>query len=116
MTLQITQIDTRRDDVTTALQALRDKLSPQGDVVSERGRAKTVEVFGRELTPQEVVETICQDVQREGLEAVRRYSHKLDGAAVDGKPLRVSGSELEQAHRRADADLLATLRRIRDNI
>jgi histidinol dehydrogenase len=116
MTLDITQIDTRRDDVVTALQALRDKLSPRGNVVSERGRAKTIEVFGRELTPREVVETICQAVQRDGLDAVRHYSHKLDGAAVDGKPLRVSNAELQQAHRAADRELLSTIRRIRDNI
>ena len=116
MTLKITQIDTRSDDVAAALQALRDKLSPQGNVVSERGRAKTVEVFGRELTPQEVVEKICLDVRQQGLEAVLHYSEKLDDPQARAKPLRVSAAQLEQAHRQADPELLATIRRIRDNI
>lgn len=116
MTLNITRIDTRCDDVTTALQALRDKLSPQGNVVSERGRALTVEVFGRELSPQEVVETICRDVQREGLAAVLRYSQKLDGAEAGKKPLRVSAEQIRAAHSQADAEFLETVRRVRDQI
>ncbi len=116
MTLNMTRIDTRRDDVAAALQALRDKLSPQGNVVSQRGRAKTIEVFGRALTPQEVVEKICQDVQQKGLNAVQHYSAQLDGAQAKERPLRVPLDQLEQAHRQADPELLGTIRRIRDNI
>lgn len=116
MTLKISQIDTRRDDVATALQGLRDQLNPQGNVVSEGGRAKTVEVFGRELTPQQVVEKICHDVQQHGLEAVRHYSEKLDGPQALEKPLRVPTSQLEHAHRQADPRLLKTIARVRENI
>ncbi|MFW6169091.1 MAG: histidinol dehydrogenase [Planctomycetota bacterium] len=116
MNLEITRIDTRRDDVTAALRTLRDNLSPEGDVVSEQGRAKTMEVFGRSLTPREVVETICREVRQEGLEAVLRYSEKLDGARPEEKPLRVPVARLEEAHRRIDPDLLGSIRRIRDNI
>ncbi len=116
MTLKMVQIDTRRDDVSAALQRLRDKLSPQGNVVSERGRAKTVEVFGRALTPEEVVATICEQVRDEGLAAVLRYGEKLDGAQLTSETLRVPCARLEEAHREADPRLLETIRRIRDNI
>ncbi len=116
MTLEITRIDTRRDDVTAAIKQLRDKLSPEGNVVSQRGCAKTLEVFGRELTPEAVVETICQDVRQRGLEAVWHYNDKLDGARMDGAALRVSGQQLAAAHEQADPKLLDTIRRIRDNI
>ncbi len=116
MTLQITHIDARRDDVSVALQRLREKLSPQGDVVSPQGRARTVQVFGRELTPQEVVETICRDVKQEGLAAVLRYSQQLDGASMTGAELRVPASKLEAAHRQAQPELLETIRRVRENI
>ncbi len=116
MTLKITQIDARCDDVAAALQRLRDKLSPQGNVVSERGRAKTVEVFGQALTPEEVVETICEDVRRQGLAAVLRYSERLDGAHMTGESLRVPQSRLEAAHREAEPQLLESIRRVRDNI
>ena len=80
MKLKISRIDTRRDDVSAALQALRNQLNLEGNVVSEGGRAKTVEVFGQPLTPRQVVAKICEDVRQEGLKAVRHYSEKLDGA------------------------------------
>lgn len=116
MNLGIARIDTQRDDVTGALRTLRDNLSPEGDVVSEQGRAKTIDVFGQPLTPREVVEKICGDVRREGLEAVLRYGEKLDGAGRDEKPLRVPLSRLQSAHRQMDGELLESIRRIRENI
>ena len=116
MTVQITQIDTRRDDVGSALEELRAKLSPRGDVVSDRGRAKTIEVFGQPLTPQQVVETICRDVRQRGMEAVLDYTRKLDGAELTPDTLRVPDAQLEAAHRRTEPALLAAVRRIRDNI
>ena len=68
--LEIQQIDARDGDVTSVLSDLRTKLSPRGNVVSEAGRQKTIEVFGKPLTPQQVVETICVEVRDRGLEAV----------------------------------------------
>jgi histidinol dehydrogenase len=115
-TLNIQRIDTRQGDVGQVLQALRDKLSPRGDVVSERGRQRTIAVFGQPLTPQQVVEKICGDVRREGRAAVLRYGEQLDDARLTPDTLRVSEAELAAAHRQAAPDFLATVRRIRDNI
>jgi histidinol dehydrogenase len=114
--LNIPRIDTREDNVQQALQALRHKLSPRGDLVSERGRRRTIAVFGAPLTPQQVVEKICGDVQREGLAAVLRYGEKLDDAQLTPDTIRVSEAELTAAHRQASPEFLATVRRIRDNI
>ena len=61
MTLAIQRIDTRQDNIQTALDALREKLSPRGDVVSQSGRQRTIDVFGEPLTPQQVVETIFEE-------------------------------------------------------
>jgi histidinol dehydrogenase len=116
MTFQITEIDTRREDVVAALQELRAKLSPRGDVVSDRGRAKTIEVFGQPLSPQQVVETICRDVRQKGFEAVVHYTRQLDGVELTAETLRVPAYQLEAAHRQADPALLAAVRRIRENI
>jgi len=116
MTLSVTQIDVRHDDVAVALQQLRTRLSLQGNLVSERGRAKTVEVFGQPLTPEQVVATICQDVRTEGLGAVLRYTQGLDGVAVSADTLRVPAAALQAAHQQADPRLLNAVRRIRDNI
>jgi len=114
--LNIQRIDTRQHDVQQALAALREKLSPRGDVVSHRGRQRTIEVFGSPLSPQQVVEKICTDVRQEGLAAVLRYGQQLDGAQLSAESIRVSPAEIATAHRRADPAFLATIRRIRDNI
>ena len=114
--LKIQRIDTRQGKVESALAALRDKLSLRGDIVSEQGRQRTLEVFGKPLSPQQVVETICKDVQRGGLDAVLRYSRQIDRAELDATTLRVSDQELQDAHQQADPQFLKTVRRIRDNI
>ncbi len=114
--IKIATIDCSRDDANQLLAELREKLSPRGDVVSEEGRKRTIALFGRPLAPQQVVETICNDVARNGLTAVLDYTAKLDDRQLDKDSFRVSQSEFEQAHARADAGYLDTIRRIRDQI
>lgn len=114
--LAISRIDTRRDDVGQALDALRAKLSPAGNVVSEAGKKRTVEVFGEPLSPQQVVERICGDVQQRGLDAVLEYSRKLDKAELTGETIRVSAAELKAAHAKAEPEFLATVRQVRENV
>jgi histidinol dehydrogenase len=114
--LAIPTIDCARDDGMSLIAALRAKLSPRGDIVSEAGRRRTIELFGEALSPQQVVERICRDVQERGLAAVLDYGRKLDKKELTPETLRVQPAEFEEAHRQADADYLQTLRRIRDNI
>jgi histidinol dehydrogenase len=114
--LTIQRIDTRTGDVQAALDALRQKLSPAGNVVSEAGRRRTIDVFGEPLAPQQVVERICGDVKSCGLAAVLDYSQKLDKAELTESTIRVSPEELTAAHAAADPQFLATIRRIRENI
>src|SRR5580704_17879881 len=115
-TLRIATIDCSRDDAAATFATLRDKLSPKGDVVSEAGRRRTIEIFGEPLSPQQVVERICGDVRERGLEAVLDYGRKLDKKDLSPETLRVQPAELEAAHRRADPEFMGTLRRIRANI
>ncbi len=114
--LQIERIDTRRDDVSAALDALRRKLSPRGDVVSEAGQKRTIEVFGEPLSPQQVVERICGQVREHGLPALLEYTAKLDKAQITAETLRVTPDELASAHAEAAPEFLATIRRIKSNI
>src|SRR6187402_277149 len=114
--LNIERIDTRHDDVGTKLAALRQKLSPAGNIVSEAGRRRTMEVFGEPLSPQQVVERICGEVKSRGLAAVLDYSRKLDKAELTAETVRVSAAELAAAHAAADPQFLATVRQIRQNI
>ena len=53
--MDINRIDGRVEDVDEALRQLRERLSPQGDIVSEAGRQRTIDVFGKPLSPQQVV-------------------------------------------------------------
>lgn len=114
--LSIPRVDARNESAAVILKGLRDKLSPQGDVVSPRGRELTMKVFGKPLSPQEVVETICQEIQTTGTPALLRYSAALDGAQLAADELRVPAEALEDAHRNADSDFLESVRKIRDNI
>ncbi len=114
--LPIPTIDCRRDDATPLFDALREKLSPRGDVVSEAGRQRTIELFGEPLSPQAVVERICSDVAERGLEAVLEYGAKLDGKELTADTLRVAPEEFAEAHAKADPEYLATIRRIRENV
>ncbi|HTI51023.1 MAG TPA: histidinol dehydrogenase [Planctomycetaceae bacterium] len=114
--LTIPTIDCARHDAVRLLDELRRKLSPRGDIVSESGKQRTVELFGEPLTPQQVVERICRDVERDGLKAVLDYTARLDGRQLTDQTLRVSPLELEAAHQQADPQYLATLRRIMGNI
>jgi histidinol dehydrogenase len=116
MELNIRRIDTSQPGAADELAALRKKLSADGDVVSEAGRKKTLEVFGEPLTPQQTVERICREVRERGLEVVLEYTRKLDGKEITADTLRVSAEELATAHATADPEFLETIRAIRRNI
>lgn len=114
--LCIERLDTKHASFHSDIARLRKKLSPDGSVVSERGRELTLSVFGESLSPQEVVERICKDVQIRGTEAVLFYARALDNPSTTALTLRVPSELLRQAHTDASPDFLRTIRRIRDNI
>ncbi len=116
MPLKIPTIDCTRESSAALIAALREKLSPRGDVVSESGRQRTIELFGQPLTPQQVVERICADVRHNGLAALLDYTKRLDRKDLTAADLRVSPDEFAAAHRAADPAYLDALRRIRANI
>jgi histidinol dehydrogenase len=114
--LAIRQIDLGTTGAADELARLRAELSAQGNVVSERGRELTRQVFGEALAPQQVVERICNDVRTRGLPALLEYTQHFDRATLTTDTLRVSGAELHLAHAGADLGFLETIRRIRQNV
>jgi histidinol dehydrogenase len=114
--LKIRRIDSRREDVQAAMAELRRRLSPRGDIVSQAGRQRTIEVFGEPLSPAQVVARICQEVDQKGLSAVLDYSARIDKAQLSPETIRVPEEELVRAHSQAEPEFLAAVRRIRDNI
>ncbi len=116
MDLRIPVLDCTKDDPLGLLADLRRKLSVQGDIVSEAGRQRTIDLFGEALSPRQVVQRICAEVRTRGLDAVLEYTAKLDRKTLTIDTMRVSAEELAAAHAAADPKFLATLRRIRANI
>jgi histidinol dehydrogenase len=114
--LKIRRIDCSTADAHREIAALRAELSPQGNVVSPAGKARTIAAFGEPLTPRQVVERICGDVAARGLDAVLDYSRRIDGVTLETKQVRVSPDELGDAHRKADPAYLETIARVRRNI
>lgn len=114
--LTIARIDTRQDDVQAALEDLAERLSPRGNVVTDAGRQRTIDVFGAPLSPQQVVQRICDEVRNQGMSAVLRYCELLDGAKLTAETIRVPSADLRAAHQQASGEFLRTIRRIRGNI
>ncbi len=112
----IARIDYRRQDVLQGIRPLLDRLTIRGDIQSPESRRRTEEVFGQPLTPQEVVERICREVQQRGLEAVLDYTRRIDRVELEPETIRVPEEELAAAHAQADAELLQTVRHVRENI
>ncbi|MBQ9812933.1 MAG: histidinol dehydrogenase [Thermoguttaceae bacterium] len=114
--LKLAWIDARKDDVGSKIDALRQKLSLKGNVVSEAGKKRTIEIFGAPLTPAEVVAKICGDVAEKGLPALLEYSERVDRAQLTAEELRVPNSDLEAALQAVEPEYLESVDRIRDNI
>ncbi len=114
--LSIATIDCAHEDAALRFAELRARLSPRGDVVSEKQRARTIELFGEPLAPADVVARICEDVRRDGIRAVLEYTRQLDRRELTAESLRVSADELEAAHAQVDKAFLETVRRVRHNI
>ena len=109
-------VDASSDDFRAVLRDLRNRLSPEGEVVTPASRQKTLEVFGAPLSPQEVVARICHEVAARGLEAFLYYVEKLDGKKLDGSAIFVSEDALKAAHQSVGAEFLGVVRRVRARI
>lgn len=114
--MQIQRVSHTSADAPRQLQEVRRRLSLEADIVSPRGRSLTEKVFGAALSPGQVVERICKDVQARGTQAVLHYTEQFDQAKLTPQTIRVRAKELTQAHKEADPKLLETVRRVRGNI
>ena len=57
----------------------------------------TKQVFGRDLTPEQAVDRIVEDVRQKGDPALFSYSRKFDGFAANAKNIRVTKAEIQKA-------------------
>lgn len=103
-------------NASSQLRNLREQLGTEGDVVSPRHKKLTQAVFGKPLSPQEVVARVCSDVKERGLSAVLKYTEQFDKVRLTPSTVRVSSEELDSAHAQADPEFLDVIRRVRMNI
>ncbi|MDR2642706.1 MAG: histidinol dehydrogenase [Planctomycetaceae bacterium] len=116
--MKIHRIDSHNggEVVRREISVLRERLSSRGNIVSESGRQRTIEIFGEALSPQQVVERICCDIRVGGLSSLLDYSLRVDGAELTAKTIRVTKNELAAAYRKSDSGFLASIRFAKDNI
>jgi histidinol dehydrogenase len=114
--LNLRRIRCDSTDAGRQLADLRRRLSPQAEVVSERGRQLTAAVFGEPLTPAQVVDRVCADVRRRGLDALLHYTEQFDQVRLSAASLRVKAEELTAAHAQAEPAFLDAVRRVRLNV
>lgn len=112
----LTRLDTTTADFEERLEGLQRKLSPDGTVVSERSAKLTLSLFGQALSPQQVVERICHDVQTGKTQAVLKYARALDDPNIVAERLRVPTDRMAAAHETVSKEFLRAVRAIRTNI
>jgi histidinol dehydrogenase len=110
------RIDLSSADGRGRLEALRNKLVSQGEMVSPAGRQRTIDVFGEPLTPRQVVERICGDVRSKGIDSLLDYTRRIDGATILRDRLFVEPEALAAAHAAVGGEFLEAVRRIRERV
>ncbi|MBI4301237.1 MAG: histidinol dehydrogenase, partial [Chloroflexi bacterium] len=94
-------------NIEEAKATLLKRLTPGQERIPLALRDKIKEVFGADLSPEEVVRKIINEVQSRGDEAIRDYSKALDGIAL--QQLEVPPDAMIEAYRRVDNEVLSAL-------
>ena len=109
-------LNAQSTDLSAALSALSAKLGSGAGMVSQAGMEKTVAVFGKPLTPAEVVRTLIAAVRERGDDAIAEYLLKLDGARLTPEQFRLSPDALRDAWDQTPEPVRSALQRARENI
>ncbi len=85
----------------------RRSIGEYGEVPS-RVKLKLKEVFGTELSPEQAVARILQDVLVRGDAAILNYTLKIDGITLTS--LEITGEQKKDAYKHIDTELLSALK------
>ena len=88
---------------------LSGRLSAMERLDSAEYRARVKQVFGKVLTPEQVVARILEAVRNDGDAALISYTHKIDGVKLSPKTLRVSDAERRAGFQRTAPAVRAAL-------
>lgn len=84
--------------------------------LGDSAKARVREMFGREMTAAEVVETIVADVRKLGDTALLDYTARIDGPQFSPDDMFVSEAEFASAQKAVDPEVLAAIRKAAANI
>lgn len=104
-------------DMTVAeLKKLLVKPSFDHVTLGEGAKKRICQVFGKELTAAQVVDTIVAAVREHGDEAVIQYTRAIDGADITAATLEVRDEEIDAAYTLVDSETLAAIRQAAANV
>jgi histidinol dehydrogenase len=112
-----TGVTRRFPDAAAARQALlvdRGLSSSDPDILPANVRATIQATFGADLSAEQVVRRVLDDVRTEGDAALRRYTAAFDGVTLEA--LRVSPATIEAAVERVGASVMEALELAADRI
>jgi len=95
---------------------IKRRLAVSSGVRSAASRKKSVEVFGRALSPADIVKRIVQDIKSKGDKALFYYTRKLDGANLNSRTIKATTSEIESARKKLSKRFFKALREACSNI
>jgi len=109
-------LSTGDKDFDRELARITNRMAEQEKAPPAAVRKRTIAIFGKPLTPMEVVRTIIADVRRKGDAAVLKYAAKADGLRMKAADLRVPESEIEAAPGKIDSALYAAICKSVENV
>ena len=99
-----------------AIQKKLDKAAFDEVELNPRIREKNKELYGEDLSANQIVERIVNEVRHNGDEAVIKYTKLLDGADFTPSQFLVTQEEYAQAYEVADEDIVNSLRKAIENV
>ncbi len=102
----------------TAAELKKVLVKPSFDHVTlgEGAKQRIRQVFGKELTAAQVVDTIVAAVREHGDEAVIQYTREIDGADITAATLEVRDEEIAAAYTLVDSETLSAIRQAAANV
>ena len=98
------------------IENLKKGMSIFADTVTDVMEAKTKEVFGEPLSPEESVKRVINDVIEKGDDALEYYSEKFEGVSLSADKIKINTSEIEDAYKKVSPEFISAIKHARENI
>jgi len=98
------------------IENLKKGMSIFADTVTDVMEAKTKEVFGEPLSPEESVKRVINDVIEKGDDALEYYSEKFEGVSLSAEKIKINTSEIEDAYKKVSPEFISAIKHARENI